>query len=88
MREIKEELENPKQLAEHEADEAEWDEAFKKADFHDSVEENTDAKYEVIVGGKLIGIFDTEEEAKKAEQKALNAIAITSPLVIIILQMD
>ena len=72
--EIKAELENPKQLAEHEEDEAEWDEAFKKADFHDSVEENTDAKYEVIVGGKLIGIFDTEEEAKKAEQKALNAI--------------
>ena len=71
---VKEELENPKKLAEHEADEAEWDEAFKKADFHDSVEENTDAKYEVIVGGKLIGIFDTEEEAIKAEQKALDAI--------------
>lgn len=72
--EIKAELENPKQLAEHDADEAEWDEAFKKADFHDSVEENTDAKYEVIVGGKLIGIFDTEEEAIKAEQKALAAV--------------
>ena len=71
---VKDELESKDQNAEHEADEAEWDEAFKKADFHDSVEENTDAKYEVIVGGKLIGIFDTEEEAIKAEQKALDAV--------------
>lgn len=35
---VKEELESEKQLAEHEADEAEWEEAFKNADIHDSVD--------------------------------------------------
>lgn len=62
-------------------EEEEWEEAYKTAGYQDtaecvedSVEETEEAKYQVIVNGKEIGVFDTEEEAKEAEKKALDAI--------------
>ena len=40
----------------------------------DSIEETSNDKYQVIVNGKEIGIYDTLEEAEEAEKKALEAV--------------
>jgi len=83
-RSIKEEAEaeKPEETAKELSEDEQWDVAYKNMNYSDSndtkiedeVKEETEDKYEVIVGGKQIGIFATLEEAEEAEKKALEAI--------------
>lgn len=48
----------------------------------DSVEKKSEDAYEVVVNGKVIGVYDTLEEAEEAEKRALESIekGIPKPL--------
>ncbi len=68
------------------SEDEEWDLAYQNTNYQDScedcgdvkiqdeVEENEEDGYEVIVGGKQIGVYKTLEEAEEAEKKALEAV--------------
>ena len=85
-RAIKEEAEaeNPEEEKKELSEDEQWDIAYKNMNYTDSTDtedvkiedevEEAEDKYEVVVNGKQVGIFNTLEEAEEAEKKALEAV--------------